>query len=131
MVSKGYFKNTGKTQKDFYSDENGCRWFRTGDIGQFADDGTLTIIDRKKDLVKLQMGEYISPGKVESVLKLNELVENVCIVVHPEETYCVALIVPNEAILKDLALANFGIVESSTKKICRMEEVSQKAALIL
>ena len=30
-------------------------------------DGTIKIIDRKKDLVKLQHGEYISLGKVESV----------------------------------------------------------------
>jgi acyl-CoA synthetase (AMP-forming)/AMP-acid ligase II len=37
---------------------------RTGDIGHFCDDGTLRIIDRKKDLVKLQGGEYVSLGKV-------------------------------------------------------------------
>jgi long-chain acyl-CoA synthetase len=40
--------------------------FRTGDIGHFCDDGTLRIIDRKKDLVKLQGGEYVSLGKVSS-----------------------------------------------------------------
>ena len=43
------------------------------------EDGTLKIIDRKKDLVKLQFGEYVSLGKVESVLKTCPLVENVCI----------------------------------------------------
>ena len=32
--------------------------------------GNLKIIDRKKDLVKLQGGEYISLNKVESILKL-------------------------------------------------------------
>ena len=40
------------------------RWFRTGDIGEIHDDGVLKIIDRKKDLVKLQHGEYVSYGKV-------------------------------------------------------------------
>jgi long-chain acyl-CoA synthetase len=39
-------------------------WFYTGDIGQFHPDGCLEIIDRKKDIVKLQHGEYISLGKV-------------------------------------------------------------------
>ena len=39
------------------------RWFRTGDIGEFDADGVLRIIDRKKDLVKLQHGEYVSYGK--------------------------------------------------------------------
>lgn len=45
-------------------DEKGMRWFYTGDIGQFHSDGCLEIIDRKKDIVKLQHGEYLSLGKV-------------------------------------------------------------------
>lgn len=45
-------------------DERGMRWFYTGDIGQFHSDGCLEIIDRKKDIVKLQHGEYVSLGKV-------------------------------------------------------------------
>lgn len=45
-------------------DERGMRWFYTGDIGRFHADGCLEIIDRKKDIVKLQHGEYVSLGKV-------------------------------------------------------------------
>lgn len=45
-------------------DEKGMRWFYTGDIGRFHPDGCLEIIDRKKDIVKLQHGEYLSLGKV-------------------------------------------------------------------
>lgn len=45
-------------------DEKGMRWFYTGDIGRFHSDGCLEIIDRKKDIVKLQHGEYVSLGKV-------------------------------------------------------------------
>lgn len=45
-------------------DEKGMRWFYTGDVGQFHADGCLEIIDRKKDIVKLQHGEYVSLGKV-------------------------------------------------------------------
>jgi len=77
-VAKGYFKNDQKTEEDFYN-EGGKRWFRTGDIGELFDDGTVRIIDRKKDLVKLQLGEYVSLGKVESQLKTHPLVENICV----------------------------------------------------
>ena len=44
--------------------ENGVRFFKTGDIGELTEDGNIRIIDRKKDLVKLQLGEYVSLGKV-------------------------------------------------------------------
>ena len=57
----------------------GRRWFRTGDIGQVEETGSIRIIDRKKDLVKLQYGEYVSLGKVESVLKTCPLVDNICV----------------------------------------------------
>ena len=41
---------------------------RTGDIGQLVlATGSIKIIDRRKDLVKLQMGEYVSLSKVSLV----------------------------------------------------------------
>ena len=33
------------------------RWFKTGDIGEIDKYGVVKIVDRKKDLVKLQFGE--------------------------------------------------------------------------
>lgn len=43
-VSMGYFKNEEKTSEEFTIDENGQRWFCTGDIGEFHPDGCLQII---------------------------------------------------------------------------------------
>ena len=63
-MAAGYYRNPEKTEEEFYTDAAGRRWFRSGDIGRVEEDGTLTIIDRKKDLVKLQYGEYVSLGKV-------------------------------------------------------------------
>lgn len=65
--------------------------------------GTLKIIDRKKDLVKLQLGEYVSLGKVEAILKTHPLVENICIYGDPYRTFVVALMVPSRAHLEALA----------------------------
>ena len=59
-----YFQNEEATLESFEDDlETGIRWFKSGDVGQMMPDGSLKIIDRKKDLVKLQAGEYFSLGK--------------------------------------------------------------------
>ena len=92
-----YFLMEEKTKEDFYV-EDGRRWFRSGDIGQLMPEGTLKIIDRKKDLVKLQFGEYVSLGKVEAVLKTCPIVENVCIYGEATKSYCVALVVPDRKV---------------------------------
>ena len=51
--------------------------------------------DRKKDLVKLQAGEYVSLGKVETVLKMCPVVDNVCVYADSNKMFTVCLVVPN------------------------------------
>ena len=55
----------------------------------------LSIIDRRKDLVKLQMGEYVSLAKVESEIKTHPLVDSICVHADPTKTATVALIIPD------------------------------------
>jgi len=109
-VAAGYYNNPDKTKEEFFTDEEGRRWFKTGDIGRFEEDGTLRIIDRKKDLVKLQFGEYVSLGKVESVLKGCPVVANVCIFGDSSKSYVVAVICPVKEILVEIA-RKFGKAE--------------------
>ena len=105
-VAIGYYKNQAKTDEDFY-DEDGRRWFRTGDIGEVHDDGVIKIIDRKKDLVKLQHGEYVSYGKVEAVLKTCPIVENVCLYAEPDKDYLIAIVVPDKTHLGEFAGSDY------------------------
>merc|ERR1712136_555471 len=81
-IAKGYFGPNGEIVNGMggvpsFFEEAGKRWIRTGDIGEFDEEGNLRIIDRKKDLVKLQLGEYVSLGKVEAIMKTNSVVENI------------------------------------------------------
>lgn len=114
-----------KTKEDFYS-QYGRRWFKTGDIGQMESDGTLRIIDRKKDLVKLQFGEYISLGKVESVLKTCPVVENVCIYGDSMKSYVVALVTPDRAALMELA-KKYKKEEMEFEDLCNDKDVTGAA----
>ncbi|KAL9914432.1 acyl-CoA synthetase long-chain isoform 3-T6 [Glossina fuscipes fuscipes] len=115
-VSMGYYRLPSKTAEDFF-EEDGKRWFKTGDIGEMHPDGVLKIIDRKKDLVKLQAGEYVSLGKVESELKTCTLVENICVYGDPTKQYTVALVVPNQKHLEELAQRN-GLDSKSFEDLC-------------
>ncbi|HUR70052.1 MAG TPA: long-chain fatty acid--CoA ligase, partial [Candidatus Thermoplasmatota archaeon] len=69
-VFKGYYNLAGET-KDAFTDDG---WFRTGDIGQFDEDGYLKIVDRKKEIEVLNTGKKIAPVTVEEKLKLDPLI---------------------------------------------------------
>jgi long-chain acyl-CoA synthetase len=115
-VAQGYYKLPEQTAQDFF-DEGGKRWFRSGDIGLMEDDFVLKIIDRKKDLVKLQFGEYISLGKVESELKTFPMIDNICIYGESSKTYCIAFIAPSQVQLEALGV-KLGKSGVSWEKLC-------------
>lgn len=60
-VGLGYYMMHDKTKEEF--EPSG--WFHTGDIGQFVSDGSIQIVDRKKNLIKLKGGEYIAVENME------------------------------------------------------------------
>lgn len=74
-----------------------------GDIGLVHQDGSFSIIDRKKDLVKLQAGEYVSLVKVEMALSQSAYVENICVYADPNENFTLALVSPKASALRKLA----------------------------
>ncbi|XP_038211707.1 long-chain-fatty-acid--CoA ligase 4 [Zerene cesonia] len=122
-VAEGYYKNPEKSREEFV-DVGGRRWFRSGDIGELHHDGCIKIIDRKKDLVKLQAGEYVSLGKVEAELKTCPIVENICVYGDSSKTYTVALLVPNPRHLAELA-ARIGLPEMDFDQLCQNGEVEK------
>jgi long-chain acyl-CoA synthetase len=62
QVMKGYYKKPEETAKALKGG-----WFFTGDIGTFDDEGYLTIVDRKKDMI-IAGGFNIYPVELDNVL---------------------------------------------------------------
>lgn len=119
-VTKGYFKNEAKTNEVYKVDERGMRWFYSGDIGRLHPDGCLEIIDRKKDIVKLQHGEYVSLGKVEAALSVCSYVDQIMIHADPFHSYCVALVVAAQSELKSWA-SKQGMTYSDFSDLCHKQ----------
>lgn len=119
-VSPGYWKQEEKTKEEFI-EYKGQRYFATGDIGQKRSDGSILIVDRKKDLVKLQHGEYVSLAKVECALLNCPIIDNICVYGSSLECFTVALVVPNEANLKKIAV-EVG-VSGDLADLCKDEKV--------
>ncbi|KAE8077452.1 hypothetical protein FH972_016014 [Carpinus fangiana] len=124
-VTVGYFKNEEKTNESYKVDVRGMRWFYTGDIGQFHADGCLEIIDRKKDIVKLQHGEYVSLGKVEAALLVSSYVDNIMLHADPFHSYCVALVVASQHTVQDWA-SKQGISFTDFADLCEKEETKKE-----
>jgi len=63
-------KMEGKTKEDFFT-EDGWSWFKTGDIGMWDDKGCVKIVDRKKNMFKTSLGEYVPVEEVEKTYQDN------------------------------------------------------------
>jgi long-chain acyl-CoA synthetase len=88
-VMPGYRKLPEKNEEAFTEDG----WLRTGDIGELDEDGYLTIVDRKKELIINAAGKNMSPANIESGLKAASPLIGQAAAVGNARPYNVALIV--------------------------------------
>ncbi|KAF9183816.1 long-chain fatty acid-CoA ligase [Haplosporangium sp. Z 11] len=91
-VMKGYFKLEKETKEVLTGDG----WFKTGDIGIMNPDGTLSIKDRVKNLVKLAHGEYVALEKCEAVYRDSKEIKNICIVADNGCPVLLAIVEPSK-----------------------------------
>ncbi|KZV90327.1 acetyl-CoA synthetase-like protein, partial [Exidia glandulosa HHB12029] len=99
--TKGYYKrdDLNNDPSIFEPAEKGG-WLHTGDVGQWNADGTLSIIDRIKNLVKLSGGEYIALERLESTYKSANVVNNIAVVANSDVRQPIAVVFPHEANLR-------------------------------
>jgi malonyl-CoA/methylmalonyl-CoA synthetase len=82
QVFKGYWRNPEATKEAFTADG----WFRTGDVGEIGDDGSLAIRGRIKELI-ITGGFNVYPREVELVLEQHPSVHEVAVAGVPSEKW--------------------------------------------
>ena len=116
-VMLGYYKKEQAT-RDAFTDDG---FFKTGDIGQFDDEGFLKITDRKKELFKTSGGKYIAPSPIEQMIKGSRFVSQV-VLVGNERKFPAALIVPSFEQLESYA-RNQGLNLKTAKDFCESGQI--------
>jgi long-chain acyl-CoA synthetase len=79
QVMKGYYKKPEETKKALRGE-----WLYTGDIGMFDEDGYLSIVDRKKDMI-IAGGYNIYPVEIDNVLFDHPKILEACTVGVPDQ----------------------------------------------
>ncbi|NNE75359.1 MAG: long-chain fatty acid--CoA ligase [Acidimicrobiales bacterium] len=96
QVFGGYWRNEAATAEAF--DEEGR--FRTGDVGQFDDEGFLRIVGRKKELIVTSAGKNVAPEPLENRLRSHRLISQ-AMVVGDNRPFIAALVtIDEEAIVE-------------------------------
>ena len=81
MVTAGYWRRPEANTAAFHDG-----WFRTGDAGRMQADGTLTIVDRLKDMI-ISGGENVYSAEVETALQAHPDVAQAAVVGVPDERW--------------------------------------------
>lgn len=118
-VFKGYLYDEEKTKEAI--DEDG--WLRSGDIGEWQPNGTLKLVDRKKNIFKLSQGEYIAPEKIENVYTQCAMVHQVFVYGDSKKSSLVAVVVPEADTVKEWADEN--AVQGDINSWCNDENVNK------
>jgi len=95
-VMKGYWRDEKTTTKTIIDG-----WLYTGDIASIADDGFITIIGRKKELIVNSGGDNIAPTRPEGSLIFQDTIFQ-AMVEGDRRPYLVAIIVPEKEKVSNL-----------------------------
>jgi len=94
----GYYKREDLTKEVLVDG-----WFHTGDIGEWQPNGSMKIVDRKKNIFKLSQGEYVAVENLENVYGLVADIDSIWIYGNSFESFLVAVVNPNQQALEHWA----------------------------
>ncbi|KAF9616371.1 hypothetical protein IFM89_029625 [Coptis chinensis] len=91
----GYYKREDLTKEVLIDG-----WFHTGDVGEWQPDGSMKLIDRKKNIFKLSQGEYVAVENLENIYGVASDIDSIWIYGNSFESFLVAVINPNQQALE-------------------------------
>ncbi|GLY42729.1 fatty-acid--CoA ligase [Amycolatopsis sp. NBRC 101858] len=118
LVMKGYRGEPAKTAEAV--DEDG--WLHTGDVMTVDEDGYLTVVDRKKELIINAAGKNMSPARIENVMKAASPLIGGIATIGDRRPYNTALVVLGEEAAAAYA-ARRGLVGVSAEMLAADAEI--------
>lgn len=103
FAMNGYFRRPNETAAAFWTDQEGRRWLRTGDIGFIDEEGFLYLRDRKRDMI-ISGGQNIFPIDIEAVAAQHPAVAQVAVIGVAHEKWGetpLAIVVPRPGVRAD------------------------------
>ncbi|CAN6914312.1 unnamed protein product [Brassica oleracea] len=97
----GYYKREDLTKEVLIDG-----WLHTGDVGEWQPNGSMKIIDRKKNIFKLSQGEYVAVENLENIYGEVQAVDSVWVYGNSFESFLIAVANPNQHILEKWAAEN-------------------------
>lgn len=97
----GYYKRQDLTEEVFIDG-----WLHTGDVGEWQPNGSMKIIDRKKNIFKLSQGEYVAVENLENIYSHVAAIESIWIYGNSFESFLVAIVCPSKIQLEHWAKDN-------------------------
>jgi long-subunit acyl-CoA synthetase (AMP-forming) len=125
-VTPGYFKDPERTRESITEDG----WLHTGDLARFDDDGYLSVVGRKKDIIINSAGKNMSPANIEQTIRgTDPLIANV-VCVGDARPYNVGLIVLDAQGAATFA-ADHGIPPAPVAELARDPQVREHVAALV
>ncbi|KAF5942641.1 hypothetical protein HYC85_020283 [Camellia sinensis] len=97
----GYYKREDLTKEVLIDG-----WLHTGDVGEWQPNGSMKIIDRKKNIFKLSQGEYVAIENLENVYGSVTGIDSIWVYGNSFESFLVAVVNPNKQVLERWAEEN-------------------------
>ncbi len=120
-VMRGYHNLEGESASALTEDG----WLATGDIGELDDEGYLSIVDRKKELIINAAGKNMSPANIEAKVKSSSPLIGQAICIGDGRPYNVALITLDPDVAPGFAQQH-GIEDSSPEALADNEKVIEE-----